>query len=305
MSKPTLEVAAAQIGPPEASLTYTTLDLERKFRCKRICSQNPYVYAEPLSAAVIDLHTHILPGIDDGCRTLEESVDLARAAAEDGVRTLVATPHVRFEYPNQPAVMERLVGEVRAAVAEAGIPIEILPGGEVALDWLDQLTPEELDRFGLGGNPAVVLVEFPYSGWPLELDGRVFRLQAEGKTVVLAHPERNAEVQADPAALGDLVARGVLVQVTASSLDGRLSGAARKTARALLDRGLVHLLASDAHSPDVRRVGLRAAAEAVGDPDLARWLTERVPRALLDGAPVPDRPAGTARRAARWYRPRS
>lgn len=251
--------------------------------------------AEP----VIDLHTHILPGIDDGCRTLEESVELARAAAEDGVRTLAATPHVRFEYPNDPAVMERLVGQVQAAVDKAGVPIEILPGGELALDWLDQLTPEELDRFGLGGNSAVVLLEFPYSGWPLELDGRVFRLQADGKTVVLAHPERNAEVQADPASLEELVARGVLVQVTASSLDGRVSSASRKTARALLDRGLAHLLASDAHTPDVRRVGLRAASEAVGDPDLARWLTEDIPRALIDGERLPERPRVSQRRFGR------
>jgi protein-tyrosine phosphatase len=245
---------------------------------------------------VIDLHTHILPGIDDGCRTLQESVDLARAAAEGGVRTLAATPHVRFEYPNEPAVMERLVGEVRAAVEEAGIPIEILPGGELALDWLDQLTPEELRRFGLGGNPAVLLLEFPYSGWPRGLDARVFRLQAEGKTLVLAHPERNPEVQADPGSLDELVARGVLVQLTASSLDGRVSSASRKTARALLDRGLAHLLASDMHSPELRRVGLRAAAEAVGDPDLARWLTKDVPRALVDGQPLPDRPPSLPRR---------
>ena len=95
-----------------------------------------------------------------------------------------------------------------------------------------------------------------------------------------------------------------LVQVTASSLDGRLDNASRKTARTLIDRGHAHLLASDAHTPDVRRVGLRAAREAVGDPDLARWLTEDVPRALLDGAPLPNRPARTARRAARWLRAR-
>lgn len=245
---------------------------------------------------MIDLHTHVLPGIDDGCRTLKESVDLARAAAEDGVRTLAATPHVRFEYPTKPATMERLVGEVRAAVEEARIPIEILPGGELALDWLDQLTPEELGRFGLGGNPAVVLLEFPYVGWPQGLDGLVFRLQADGKTVVLAHPERNVEVQADPASLGELVGRGVLVQVTAAALDGRLGSASRKTARVLLDRGLAHTLASDAHTPDVRRVGLRVAAEAVGDPDLARWLTEYVPRALIDGERLPERPSSLRRR---------
>ncbi len=239
---------------------------------------------------MIDLHTHVLPGVDDGCRTIEESVELARAAAADGITALAATPHVRFDYPTEPATMERLVAEVRAAVADARIPIEILPGGELALDLFDQLAPEAVRRFGLGGNPDVVLLEFPYAGWPLVLDGIVSSLRAGGKTVVLAHPERNAEVQAEPEALADLVGRGVLVQLTAASLDGRLGPSSRRAGRALLERGLAHLLASDAHTPDVRRGGLRAAAEAVGDAGLARWLTETMPRALVEGERLPERP---------------
>jgi protein-tyrosine phosphatase len=245
---------------------------------------------------VIDLHTHVLPGVDDGCQTLEESVELARAAAADGITALAATPHVRFDYPTEPATMERLVGEVRAAVAAAGVGIEILPGGELALDVLDQLAPDDVRRFGLGGNPDLVLLEFPYAGWPLGLDGTVVRLQAEGKRIVLGHPERNAEVQSEPESLADLVARGVLVQVTAASLDGRLGGSSKRAARALLDRGLAHLLASDAHTPDVRRGGLRSAAAAVGNDALARWLTVDVPRALIAGERLPARPRVAPRR---------
>jgi protein-tyrosine phosphatase len=245
---------------------------------------------------VIDLHTHVLPGVDDGCRTLEDSVELARAAAADGVSALAATPHVRFDYPTEPETMERLVAEVQAAVAAAGLEIEILPGGELALDLLDQLAPEAVTRFGLGGNPDLVLLEFPYAGWPHALDGSVVRLQAERKRVVLAHPERNAEVQADPGSLADLVDRGVLVQVTAASFDGRLGGSSKRAARALLDHGLAHLLASDAHTPDVRQGGLRSAAEAVGNADLARWLTEDVPRALVAGERLPERPQLAGRR---------
>ena len=245
---------------------------------------------------MIDLHTHVLPGIDDGCRTLDDSIALVQAAAAGGITALAATPHVSFDYPTESETMERLVEEVRTAVADRGIRVEILPGGELALDKLLTLEPEEVARFGLGGNPHVVLLEFPYTGWPLGLDGAVFRLQAGGTTVVLAHPERNAEVQAEPSSLAELVERGALVQVTAASLDGRLGGSSRRAARVLLERGLAHLLATDAHTIDVRRGGFDAAVEAVGDPVLARWLTYDVPRALVDGNPLPKRPLGLRRR---------
>lgn len=251
---------------------------------------------------MIDLHTHVLPGIDDGCRTLDDSIELARAAASEGITTLAATPHVSFEYPTEPETMERLVEDVRTAVARAGIGIEILPGGELALDKLATLVPEGVARFGLGGNPRVALLEFPYAGWPLGLDDLVFRLQTAGTTVVLAHPERNTEVQAEPGSLAELVERGVLVQVTAASLDGRLGGSSRRAARVLLERGLAHLLASDAHTPDVRRAGLRSAAEALGDARLARWLTEDVPRALVAGERLPERPTRPGKRRGRFRR---
>jgi protein-tyrosine phosphatase len=245
---------------------------------------------------VIDLHSHVLPGVDDGCRTLDESLALARAAAAEGVTALAATPHVRLDYPTTPETMERLVADVQTAVDDAGVPLRILRGGEISLELLDGLEPDALRRFGLGGNPNVVLLEFPYAGWPLGLDGAVYRLQANGKTVVLAHPERNGEVQADVRLLEELVARGVLVQVTAASVDGRLGGAARRAARLLLERGLVHLLASDAHAPDVRQVGFRPAVAAVGNAALARWLTADAPRALVAGEPLPERPAPTRTR---------
>ena len=248
---------------------------------------------------MIDLHSHVLPGVDDGCRTLEQSIDLARAAAADGIRVLAATPHVRSDFPTEPETMERLVAEVRAAVAAEGIELEVLPGGELALDRLDLLPLDEARRFGLGGNDAVLLVEFPYAGWPLGLEDRLFRLRAAGVTPVLAHPERNVEVQARPARLAPLVAAGTLVQVTAASLEGRLGRSSRAAAHALLEAGLVHLLASDAHTPDVRRVGLSGAAAAVGDEALAAWLTEEVPAAIVAGERLPERPAARRRRR-RW-----
>jgi len=119
---------------------------------------------------------------------------------------------------------------------------------------------------------------------------------------VLAHPERSYEVQERPDRLLPLVETGVLVQLTAASVDGRLGRRSQRCARALLEAGSAHLLASDAHAPAVRAVGMTAAAEALDDPELARWLTHDVPAALVDDAPLPARPAPRRARgiSARW-----
>jgi protein-tyrosine phosphatase len=245
---------------------------------------------------VIDLHSHILPGLDDGVETVEDAVALARAAAEDGIRAIAATPHVRHDYPTTPDEMEERLRVVRGAVAEAGIPIRVLPGGEIALDRVLNLEESELNRFGLGGNPRVLLVEFPYAGWPLSLESRLFDLAARGFTTVLAHPERNRDVQRHPERLETVARNGTLLQVTAASLEGRLGRGAQAAARGLVEDGLAHLLASDAHAPSVRAVGLRAAAEMVGDPALAQWLTQDVPAALVAGTAIPLRPDVRPRR---------
>jgi protein-tyrosine phosphatase len=239
---------------------------------------------------MIDLHSHILPGVDDGPATLEESLEIARSAAAEGIRVIAATPHVRDDYPTQPGTMERLLAELRAAIQAEGIPIDVRPGGEIAIDWLDRLSEGDLVRFGLGGSPHYLLLEFPYAGWPLSLHEWVFRLVTRQITPVIAHPERNADVQANPDELRPLVDAGALVQITAASLDGRIGRSSRAAAIALIERGLAHLLASDAHTPDVREAGLRAAAEAVGDPALARWLTLEMPMAIVTDAPLPRRP---------------
>jgi len=244
---------------------------------------------------LIDLHSHVLPGLDDGSRTLDDALLLCEAAAQDGITTLAATPHVRHDYPTTPEQMEAAL----AALREAGPPVEVVPGGELDLEELGR-PKEELRRFGLGGRPDLLLVETPYVGWPLDLAERVFRLRVQGFRVVLAHPERNPDVQARPELLEPLVADGTFVQLTAASVDGRLGPAARRCSQTLLDRELAHLVASDAHGPSIRAVGLRAAVREVGE-ELGRWLTEAVPRALLDGAEPPPRPVVRARRR-RWFR---
>ena len=248
---------------------------------------------------MIDLHSHILPGVDDGARTIEESIQIARAAVADGIEGIAATPHVRDDYPTDPATMERRVEDVREALAAAGVPLHVYTGGEIAFDRLADLGPDDRRRFGLGGNPGYLLVEFPYYGWPLGLADDLFRVQVAGCTPVLAHPERNAEVQAAPERLEAIVEAGTLVQVTAASLDGRLGRTAREAGLQLIELRCAHLIASDAHHPGIRAVGMAAAAGAVGDEALARWLTDGVPRAVVEGTELPERPE--ARRRG-WFR---
>jgi protein-tyrosine phosphatase len=248
---------------------------------------------------VIDLHTHILPGIDDGPLTLRDALDMARAAADEGVTVLAATPHVREDYPTTADTMQSRLAEVRDAIAAEGLPLDVLPGGELDLDRVDRLDSDELTRFGLGGNPNVLLLEFPYRGWPGRLLAIVLELRERGVTAVIAHPERSAEVQANPELLSPLVAAGAMIQVTAASLDGRLGRRSRATGLALVRDGLAHLIASDAHTAAVRAIGMRAAAGAVGDPGVARWLTEEMPAALLTGEQPPARQRGRSRRRLR------
>jgi protein-tyrosine phosphatase len=195
--------------------------------------------------------------------------------------------------------MEQALAELRAAVEAAGIPLDVRGGGEIDLGKLVDLSAEERARLGLGGNPRVLLLEFPYSGWPLGLEDAVFQLALDGVTPVLAHPERNREVQEAPERLQPLVRAGAVVQLTAASVEGRDGTRLRSVARGLLDRGLAHLMASDAHIPTVRSPGLAFACSTLGDEALARWLTADVPSALLESRPLPERPPRPARRGWR------
>ncbi|MGI8606677.1 MAG: tyrosine-protein phosphatase [Gaiellaceae bacterium] len=249
---------------------------------------------------MLDLHSHILPGLDDGARTLADSRKLARTALADGVRAIAATPHVRADYPTSVEAMEASVATVRRDFEEHGIELEVLHGGEIALDRFGDLSHEELERFTIGQTGRYLLVEFPYSGWPLDLEQRLFELRVAGLDSLLAHPERNREVQADPARLEPLVAAGTLVQLTAASLDGRIGRSSQAAAESLLSRGLAHVIASDAHTPEVREVGIAAAAASLKDKGLARWLVEDAPAAIAAGEPIPARPAHPARRKRRF-----
>jgi protein-tyrosine phosphatase len=238
---------------------------------------------------MIDLHSHILRGIDDGAQTLEDSLEIARAAVGDGITVIAATPHVRDDWPTDAGLMEQRAGELQLELDRAGIPLDVRTGGEIAVDWVPRLATHQLRRFGLGGSRHL-LVETPYYGWPADLPDVLLSLRDRDFTPVLAHPERNADVQTHPERLVPLVEAGVLVQVTAASVDGRIGKRAQDCGLGLIGSGLAHLLASDAHHASVRAVGLSAAARAVGGGDLGRWLTQDVPSAILVDAELPPRP---------------
>jgi protein-tyrosine phosphatase len=237
---------------------------------------------------MIDLHTHVLHGVDDGAGSLGEAVAMVRQEAEDGVRVIAATPHVRSDYPTSADELQRRLVELRAAVVDEGLEVELVAGGEVSLREAARLDAHELRQLTLAGAGALLL-EFPYYGWPINLDMQLFALQAYGFRVILAHPERNTEVVQQPDRLRPLVQRGALVQVTAGSLDGTLGRSAKRTGEALLELGLVHCVATDMHAP-TGRSGLSSVAGAVGDESLARWLTLIAPAAILAGEQLPAAP---------------
>ena len=203
---------------------------------------------------------------------------------------IAATPHVRVDYPTRPEEMERGVMRLREDFVAQGIDVDVLHGGEIDLGMLATLDDDELRRFTFAQSGRYLLLEFPYSGWPAGLEETVYGLGLRGFVAVVAHPERNRAVQSDPRRLAEAVRMGALVQVTAASLDGRIGRSSQKAAVRLLELGLAHVLASDAHTPEIREAGLADAAESVGDEALARFLTVDAPTAIVAGEAVPAPP---------------
>jgi protein-tyrosine phosphatase len=249
---------------------------------------------------VIDLHTHVLPGIDDGPETIEGSLALVRAAAASGTRVMVATPHVNWHHHNDADTIERLTGELNERLSAEGIAVEIRTGAEIAMTRAEEIGPEEIGRLRLGGGPWVLL-EPPFTPIVTGLDGVVATLQRAGHRVVLAHPERCPALHREPQMVESLVRSGVLTSVTAGSLVGRFGGEVRRFARRLVDQGLVHNVASDAHDAVKRPPGMAAELAESGYGALADWLTRAVPAAILSGDEIPVRPDAPA---ARDMRPR-
>jgi protein-tyrosine phosphatase len=239
---------------------------------------------------VIDLHSHVLPGIDDGPETIEGSLELARAAAALGTRVLVATPHVSWTYPtNNADTIAPLVAELNARLAAEQVALEVRGGAELAMTRLLDIPAEELARLSLGGGPWL-LVEPPFTPTVTGLDVLVFDLQRQGHRIVLAHPERCPAFHRNPGMLRELVSKGILTSITAGSLVGRFGTEVRRVALSLAREGLIHNVASDAHNTVRRPPGVAAELRDAGLEPLTDWLTEQVPAAILSGAEIPPRP---------------
>jgi|SRR5665213_1996309 len=257
---------------------------------------------------MIDLHCHVLPGIDDGPETIEESLVLARAAAAAGTRVIVATPHVSWHYRNDADTIARLVEELNARLVEQEIALEIQAGAEIAMTRLVDIGAAELPRLRLGAGPWL-LVEPPFAPSVKGLDVILLDLQRRGHRIVLAHPERCQAFHRDPEMLQSLVRAGVLTSITAGSFVGRFGSAVNRFALSMAREGIIHNVASDAHDIVRRPPGATEELRAVGLEPLADWLTEEVPAAILSGAEIPPRPAFELprvepERRARWWQRR-
>jgi protein-tyrosine phosphatase len=244
---------------------------------------------------LIDLHSHILPGIDDGPASLAESVEMARAAVAGETRTIVATPHVNDRFRPDPEEIVRLAGSVNIELARAEIPLAVITGAEIAITRLAELDDEVLRVLALGSGLSV-LVESPYERSARFIDEALFALQVRGFLPVLAHPERCPLFQDDIERLRALVDRGVLSSVNAGSLAGEFGSTVRRFALRLLQEGLVHDVASDAHDP-VRRPppllpGFEAGEAALpGLSGYVDWLTQEAPASILRGKSPPPPPS--------------
>lgn len=249
-----------------------------------------------------DLHSHVLPGIDDGPADLAGSIAMARVAHRSGTRVLAATPHVRDDHPG--VVADEIPGRVRALndeLALAGVDLRIVQGGEVALLDALERDVEELRCVTLDGNGRDLLLETPWGGLTSNFEQLLRDVRSRGFRVLLAHPEMNGDFQREPDRLGGLVAEGVLVQVTASSFLGGSSSRRAGVAMHALRRGWVHVVASDGHRADWRPPSLAEGLAAVlrDAPEAAAevaWMVGEAPRAILEGRDLPARPRTSWRR---------
>jgi protein-tyrosine phosphatase len=243
---------------------------------------------------VIDIHCHILPGLDDGPANLDFSLAMARAAVEAGTQMIVATPHIRADFDVDPSEIEPRVDLFNDRLQRERLPLRVLPGAEIGWATVLELDDSLLAKLSMGSGGRILL-ESPYGRKPVDMEGIVAALGERGFQAVLAHPERCPLFQRDVERLAALVEQGVFCSITAGSMAGSFGDTVREFTIELLRRGLVHDVASDAHDHLHRPPNLLLGFERAEDeiPGLAAhvpWFTVTAPVAILAGNPLPPRP---------------
>jgi protein-tyrosine phosphatase len=238
---------------------------------------------------MIDLHCHLLPGIDDGPETLGEALEMARIAVVNGIEEAHVTPHLHpGRWDNDLQKISAAVESYRAALAQADIPLSLGFAAEVRLDYdiVPLIEAGRVPFLGTLEGHQVMLLEFPHSHVPVGADKFVAWLLARNIRPMIAHPERNKDVMRDPDRIEPFVREGCLLQLTADSVSGGFGELCAQRAREFLERGWVSVLASDAHDtvdrPPRIAPGRDAAAQIVGEEE-ARRMTYGTPLRIVRG----------------------
>lgn len=238
---------------------------------------------------MVDLHCHILPGVDDGAIDLHDSLQMARAAVEQGCRAVVASSHLGESlFDTTSELLRTEHRKLVSAIEREGIPLRVIPGAENFLPDGDGKAFVE-NAVPIGENGRWVLFDFSMRRPPGCVGAVIEGLKTRGLGAIVAHPERNVALMDDPSPLADWVAQGALLQVNAASLVGLLGKGPQDTAVWLLETGAAHLLASDAHDlvrrPFCLAAGRKAAAEIVGEAE-AEALCGTRPWQVAEGKPL-------------------
>ncbi|PEB65263.1 tyrosine protein phosphatase [Priestia megaterium] len=213
---------------------------------------------------MIDLHCHILPGIDDGAQTIEDSLYMAKQAVHEGIHTIVATPHHQNgKYINEKNDIVHRVSTLNDYLLQENIPLTILPGqesriyGEIIRDYRSEkiLTLNQTNKY--------IFIELPSSQVPRFTERLLYDIQTEGLIPIIVHPERNSRLTEDPDILYNLVNKGAMTQITASSLTGRFGKKITKFSMDLIHANLTHIIASDAHNISGRNFHMQEASEVI------------------------------------------
>ncbi|QDV66770.1 Tyrosine-protein phosphatase YwqE [Rosistilla carotiformis] len=243
--------------------------------------------------AFIDIHCHLLPGIDDGARDWDESLAMARIAVQDGIRCSVLTPHQLGQYSlTTGEEIRRLTAEFQTRLQEQGIRLAVRPGADVRidLDMIQRLASG--DCVSLADRRKHVLLELPHELY-FPLEPVIANLKKLGMVGILSHPERNEGILKRPELIPPLVEAGCLMQITADSLTGVFGSAPKKMSEWMLQNGLTHFIASDAHGTRRRKPLMRRsferASELVGEP-YAKAICCHNPLAVVNGQAVAKLP---------------